>query len=50
MNEKFVSVIKEMKTTRETKSLVVIEQDYLKYLSEKFREAHVQVVSASDFL
>jgi len=41
MNEKFASVIKEMKTTGETKSLVVIERDYLKHLSEEFRETHL---------
>ena len=41
MNEKFASVIKEMKTTGETKSLVVIERDYLNHLSEEFREAHL---------
>ncbi len=36
MNEKFASVIKEMKTTGETKSLVVIKQDYLNHLIEEF--------------
>ena len=41
MNEKSDSVIQEMKTTGETKSLVVIERDYLKHLSEKFHEAHL---------
>ena len=41
MNEKFTSVIKEMKTTGETKSLVVIERDYLKHLSEEFRKTHL---------
>jgi hypothetical protein len=41
MNEKFASVIKEMKTTGETKSLVVIERDYLKHLSEEFCETHL---------
>jgi hypothetical protein len=41
MNEKFASVIKEMKTTGETKSLVVIERDYLNHLSEEFRETHL---------
>ncbi len=37
MNKKSDSVIQEMKTTGETKSLVVIERDDLKHLSEKFR-------------
>ena len=41
MNEKFASVFKEMKTTGETKSLVVIERDYLKHLSEEFRKTHL---------
>ena len=41
MSEKFTSVFKEMKTTGETKSLVIIERDYLKHLSEEFREAHL---------
>ena len=30
-----------MKTTGETKTLVVIEQDYLNHLSEEFRETHL---------
>jgi len=38
MLEKFASVIKDK---GETKSLVVIERDYLKNLSEEFREAHL---------
>ncbi len=41
MSEKFACVFKEMKTTGEMKSLVVIERDYLNHLSEKFREAHL---------
>jgi len=41
MSEKFASVFKEMKTTGEMKSLVIIERDYLKHLSEVFREAHL---------
>jgi hypothetical protein len=41
MSEKFTSVIKEMKSTGETKSLVVMEQDYLNHLSEKFHKAHL---------
>jgi len=41
MLEKFASIIKEMKTTGETKALVVIEQDYLNHLSEEFRETHL---------
>ena len=41
MLEKFASVIKEMKTTGETKSLVVIKRCYLNHLSEEFREAHL---------
>jgi hypothetical protein len=45
MNEKFASVIKEMKTTGETKSLVVIERDYLKHLSE---ESEVRRLRARD--
>jgi hypothetical protein len=40
MKEKFASVIKEMKTTGEMNSLVVIERDYINHLSEEFREAH----------
>ena len=38
MLEKFASVIKDK---GETKSLVVIERDYLKHLSDEFREAHL---------
>ena len=41
MLEKFASIIQEMKTTGETKTLVVIEQDYLNHLSEEFRETHL---------
>ena len=41
MNKKFASVIKEMKTNGETKSLAVNERDYLKHLSEEFRETHL---------
>ncbi len=41
MLEKFASVIQEMKTSGETKSLFVIERDYLNHLSEEFREAHL---------
>jgi molybdopterin-guanine dinucleotide biosynthesis protein len=41
MNEKFASVIKEMKTTGETKSLDVIERDYINHSSEEFREANL---------
>ena len=41
MLEKFASIIQVMKTTGETKTLVVIEQDYLKHLSEEFCETHL---------
>jgi hypothetical protein len=41
MLEKFASIIQEMKTTGETKTLVVIERDYLNHLSEEFRESHL---------
>jgi len=41
MLEKFASIIQEMKTTGEMKTLVVIEQDYLNHLSEEFRETHI---------
>ena len=41
MSEKFASVFKEMKTTGEMKSLVIIERDYLKHLSEEFCETHL---------
>jgi hypothetical protein len=41
MLEKFASIIQERKTTGETKTLVVIEQDYLNHLSEEFRETHL---------
>jgi hypothetical protein len=41
MLEKFASIIQEMKTTGEMKTLVVIERDYLKHLSEEFRETHL---------
>ena len=41
INEKFACFIKEMKTTGETKSLVVMEQDYLNHLSKKFHKAHL---------
>jgi hypothetical protein len=41
MLEKFASIIQEMKTTGETKTLVVIKQDYLNHLSEEFRETHL---------
>jgi hypothetical protein len=41
MLKKFASIIQEMKTTGETKTLVVIERDYLNHLSEEFREAHL---------
>jgi len=44
MNEKFASVIKEMKTTGETKSLVVIDRDYLKHLSEEFPTISIYVL------
>jgi hypothetical protein len=41
MLEKFASIIQERKTTGETKTLVVIERDYLNHLSEEFRETHL---------
>jgi len=41
MLEKFASIIQEMKTTGETKTLVVIERDYLNHLSEEFRKTHL---------
>ena len=41
MLEKFASIIQVMKTTGETKTLVVIEQDYLKHLSEEFCKTHL---------
>jgi hypothetical protein len=41
MLEEFASIIQEMKTTGETKTLVVIEREYLKHLSEEFRETHL---------
>jgi hypothetical protein len=41
MLEKFTSIIQEMKTTGETKTLFVIERDYLNHLSDEFRKTHL---------